>query len=608
MPIPLSRWLHKLAVIALATIGLLSCAPKQAVKPATVTLAQSQAGLFPAWTNAAGETSHKIEIKPQPVQIERWGNENYVVLGFDHADISAVLAGVSGQLNTVYLPGPGVSGRLTVRSSRRFPEKYLKDVFLNMLEINGLTAVKQGSSYMVVPIDTSKPALASGVITQIIPLENAKAIDVADTIRDLMPRETDAVIYGPANLIIAVSTPHGMAKLINIINALDVPLSDKEKVRTFVYYVENGDAQNLADAITKAYYSEEEKTWVETNRVQPQQKLTGERFNEEYRPQSDGFAGRPTVTPYSEINALIIKGTSDQYLSLLGLLKRIDVQPKQVLIDVLEAEVKLGPDETQFGLEWLLKANAGKFGIQGGFTQGNVFVDPSTSSGLNVNPPASGGFTGSAITMGPIGSINLAAFLTALQSENRLDVLASPHVLAIDGQTANIAIGDQVPIATGLMQQPSATISNTLVSTGQIRYKTIGKLLSVTPHVTEDGKVNLKLSLEVSDLGAVVPIAGQSFQAFSAKTANTTAEVENGHTLLIGGLISETKQTTRSGVPYLSDIPILGYLFSFDTKTYEKDELIVLVTPYVISNRDEADALTSQFSDRLRIIKNMGSP
>ncbi|MDA8175257.1 MAG: hypothetical protein M0018_11850 [Nitrospiraceae bacterium] len=593
----------KTGAAALAILGIMSCSQKQAVKPEAVTLMHAKSRIFPVSASSEAQAGgRKFEIRPQPVRIESWGNEKYVTLDFDNAGLSAVLSGIGRALDVNYQAAQGVSGRLTARSYERFPEKYLADVFKSVLEINGLGTVRQGASCKVVQVN--KTALAPGAVTQIIPLDYVKAADIAGKIRQLMPRDTEVVIYEPANLVIAVSTPHGIARLMNIVSALDVPFAGKDREHTFVYYVENGDAKKLADAITRVY-SEEDRAWFASARIKARGRAR-ESYYRENRPQPAIIPGSPMVTAYGEVNAIIIKGTPGQYLSVLGLLKGLDVPEKQVLIDVLEAEVKLGPDTTQFGLEWLLKANAGKFGLQGGFADGNVFVDPSTPSGLNVNPPANGGFTGSALTLSPMGSINLAAFLTALQNEGRLDVLASPHVLAVDGQTADIAIGDEVPVATGLMQQPSATISNTLVSSGQIRYKTIGKLLSVVPHITEDGKVSLQLSLEVSDLGATVPIAGQTFQAFTAKKADTTAIVENGHTLLIGGLMSESRQTSRSGVPFLDNIPILGNLFSFNTKTYEKDELIVLVTPYVVSNRDEADALTTRFTNRIRIIRGMG--
>ncbi|MEK6581936.1 MAG: type II and III secretion system protein, partial [Nitrospirota bacterium] len=184
---------------------------------------------------------------------------------------------------------------------------------------------------------------------------------------------------------------------------------------------------------------------------------------------------------------------------------------------------------------------------------------------------------------------------------------ASPHILAMDNKEANIQIGDEVPTATGLTQQPSTTTGSitptTLVSTGQIQYKTVGTLLTVKPHITEKNRVTLDITQEVSGLGALIKVAGQDFQGFNTRKAKTSAVVQSGHTLVLGGLIRESKSQGRSGIPFLSKIPILGYLFGTTTDTYSKTELLVMVTPHVINNQEEADAVTREFQYKVKTIK-----
>jgi general secretion pathway protein D len=161
-----------------------------------------------------------------------------------------------------------------------------------------------------------------------------------------------------------------------------------------------------------------------------------------------------------------------------------------------------------------------------------------------------------------------------------------------------------VPIATGLTQQPSTgTGGTTLVSTGQIQYKTVGTILNVKPRITEKGMVSMEITQEVSQIGADVLVSGQEFASFSTRKATTTASVQSGHTLIIGGMIREAKDRARAGIPFLSKIPLLGYLFSSTSNDYEKTELLVMVTPHVVSNQDEADALTERFQNRVKTIK-----
>lgn len=309
-----------------------------------------------------------------------------------------------------------------------------------------------------------------------------------------------------------------------------------------------------------------------------------------------------TITAYEDINALIIKTTPRAYLSLLELLKRLDEPVKQVLIEVLVAEVTLG-DSTQFGIEWVLSnLKSGDFTVTSG---GFASIDKTTGNLVPVLSTIEEGKGFGGFVQGVFDSTTLNMAISSLATQSRLNVLASPHILAMDNKEAKIEIGSEVPIATGLTQQPAtAEAGTTLVTTGQIQYKTVGTLLTVTPHITERNKVTLKISQEVSQVSSTaVLIASQAFESFDTRKANTTAVVESGHTLLLGGLMRQSKNYTRSGIPFLSKIPILGYLFSTTKDTFDKTELILLVTPHVINDQNEADALTQEFRDRIRFVR-----
>lgn len=610
------------AILVVFLLG--SCAPRQATKEeaketdlALLPSEDIKLPELPAKPPEAKETK-----KVEGIRVEKEAEEKYVILNFDGADIETVISTIGELLNINYIIGAGVSGKVTIQSYRKFPVKDLFQIFQTILEVNGLTAVKDGTLYRIVPIDTAKQQpvsvqigkdvklqLDSSFVTQIIPLEYVKANDIVNVLRNLMPRGTDLTVYEPTNLLIVTAPPAGIVKFMKVLEALDISSVDRESIRTFVYYVENGEAKKLAE-ILKSLYAEKKDRSASPRLTSP---LPGLPKGTVTTATAEGLPGEVEgeiiITAYEDINGLLIKTNSRSYLAVLEILKKLDVPVKQVLIEVLIAEVTLN-DDTKLGLEWMLKtglhAEGQKLTMLGGYETGltdAVFpgsvTGGNTSIGTAISTVPTGNPFASVIKTEKFGSI-----LTAFAGIGKLNVLASPHILAMDNKEANIQIGDEVPIATGLNQQPStSTGATTLISSGQIQYKTVGTLLTVKPHITEKNRVTLDITQEVSQLGAEVQVAGQKFQGFNTRKAKTSAVVQSGHTLVIGGLIRESNSYGRAGIPWLSKIPILGYLFGTTTDSYTKTELLVMVTPHVINNQEEADAVTREFQDKVKTVK-----
>jgi general secretion pathway protein D len=190
---------------------------------------------------------------------------------------------------------------------------------------------------------------------------------------------------------------------------------------------------------------------------------------------------------------------------------------------------------------------------------------------------------------------NVKALLQTLASEDKVTVLASPHIMAADNLEARIQIGSQVPIATS--QMTAVGSSNSILST--IQYKDIGTILKVKPQINESGIVALEVSQEVSDYSTQT-ILGTTQYVFSKREAATNLVAKDGQTIVIGGLIQDNLTKSRSGIPFLSSIPILGYLFGSNQKSASKTEIIVLLTPHVIKNQQEAGSVTTGYLNRLK--------
>ena len=496
---------------------------------------------------------------------------SYAVIDFRNADISKVGSEFGAALDRRITAASGVKGEMTIQSLGRVPADALPGILLSVLEANGLKAEASGQSVKIVPLEGAEGrafSLDSRLVTEVIPLHHVRWEDAIATLRELTPPDAKVEIYEPANLIIISALPQDLQKFVEISGAVDAGGDEKKVPRNWVYRVENGEAGNLETVLKKVF-----------------------------RP-AYGEANTFELTHDADINALVVRSTPDTYLKLLKLLRGLDVPPRQVLIDVLVAEVRL-TDSTQLGLEWLLKNSGTNFTAVGGFNQGSVGIGPDGAPFANLSQ----GF--SAALTGEVDSIALAAVLNSLVRKDLVSILASPQILAMDGKQAKIEIGSDLPVASGFFQQPSTGgISNTLVSVGQIRYRSVGTVLSVLPHITDKNKVTLHIVQEVSQQGQPVPVAGQNFLGFDVRRAYTTASVENGETLIIGGLINETKKYTRAGVPLLSRIPILGYLFSVENQETDRTELVVMVTPHIVSGKEEADAVTKSFENRVGLVKN----
>ncbi|MBU1053894.1 MAG: hypothetical protein KKC46_08700 [Proteobacteria bacterium] len=558
-------------------------------------------------------------------------NQNEIMLNLDGADIGTAISSIGEMLNINFILSPEVKGKVTIQTYRKFPSSDLFQIFQTILEINGFTAVKDGPLYKIIPIDTArqqpldvqtgkeyKRGDYSSFLTQIVPLEYVKAGDILNVVRNLMPRGTDLIIYEPSNILIITAPAAALTKVMKIIEILDVNAEYRESVKSFVYLVENGEAQKLADVL-KSLYLDKKNTSGKTILIPPSQNTPGP--NSQFSADTTtvktksgelqgNVDGEITIIPYEEINALIIKTTTRNYLTVLNILKKLDIPSKQVLIEVLIAEVTLS-DKTQFGLEWLLKGSVSIDGhsdnIIGGFTSsllsGTITptLDSATGQISNIITTLPSGTAFAAV----IRPDRYGTVLNAFASQGKLNILASPHILAMDNKEAKIEIGEEIPIATGFQQQPSTsttTGTTAFVAAGQIQYRTTGVLLTVLPSITEKNKVKLKINQEISNRGVDIALAGITSPSFTKRKAETIGVVEDGHTLVIGGLISEQTNSSEEGIPFLSKVPLLGSLFGVTSDETKKTELLIMVTPHVASSSEDADKITKDFQYRVKTI------
>lgn len=287
-------------------------------------------------------------------------------------------------------------------------------------------------------------------------------------------------------------------------------------------------------------------------------------------------SGRVVVDKGS--NTIIYQGNSEDYGQVRSLLETLDKPAKEALIEVTVAELTLKND-FQLGIEWLAKeakldGTKVKFGTLGGLSIG------------------SGGF--SYVRLDSAGDTRL--LLNALASTNNATVLSSPRVVASSGETATIQVGQEVPIITS--QQTTPTTGGTGSILQSVQYRTTGVILTVKPVIHSGDQVEIDISQEVSSAG-VTNTGVNTSPTFGTRRLQTKMTLRNGSTVMLGGLISNNKSAGQAGIPLLKDIPVLGQLFRTDTDHADRTELIVIITPYILSNNDDAEAVTDAFKKQL---------
>jgi general secretion pathway protein D len=329
------------------------------------------------------------------------------------------------------------------------------------------------------------------------------------------------------------------------------------------------------------------------------------------RAPAPGAPGAPMAKPEEQLrivadpatNSLIIYGTAQEFQNIKNILKELDAVPRQVLLDVLVAEVTLDDSESLgFDYEILRKSGGVQifdrtFGSRGGLLSGALAgAGAPNAGGISQLPPGLSGI----VWMGDVAR----AFINAIMRDSRVKILSAPSVLASDNRPARIQVGSEEPIATGQLTAATGAASPSTSTT--IQYRNTGRIVTIIPQVNSKGLVNLQALIEVSQRGANVNVGGStdSFPSFDLRQAETTAVVQDGDTLAIGGIIAENKTNDRTGIPYLMNIPVLGRFFGTTSEATRRTELIMLITPHVIRNRSEGTAVTEEFKSKLSALRN----
>jgi general secretion pathway protein D len=295
------------------------------------------------------------------------------------------------------------------------------------------------------------------------------------------------------------------------------------------------------------------------------------------------------ITAQKSSNQLLIRTRPAQWTEIESAIKRLDNAPMQVQIETRILEVNLS-GELDLGVQWYLGKLAGN-------SSSTTVANASGSQGALGGGGAGLGATDSLFYS--FVSNNLQVALHALETNGRTQVLSAPSLVVMNNQQAQIQVGDNIPISQTTV---NTNVSNTTLSS--VEYVQTGVILDVVPRINPGGLVYMDIQQQVSDADNSASDSNGN-PRISTRSVSTQVAVQSGQTVLLGGLIKQDNSDTASSVPYLGRVPGLRWLFGTTSKSKKRTELIVLITPRVVTSNSQARQVTDDYRQQLQLIKPM---
>ena len=454
---------------------------------------------------------------------------------------------------------------------------------------------------------------------EMVKIEYSNAVDIADELKKILGSgKGDASSTGPSfvplerlnAIFVMAASKRALEEVKRLIKDLDS--DDGNKFQNFTYVVKDSTASNIAMMLS-ALYSDDgsssstssggNRRNTQTNSGSRNSSLSGLNSYTDGEGYGSSFGssqlGPRLNTSSSTVSSMILKGGSfsglrddarvvvdeinnvlhiqssqADYRFLLSAIEKMDIQPRQVMIDAQIFEVDLN-NEFSYGIRSVLLE---------GRTTGNLTTGGLDGGSLSLN------------TFAGVGdSRQILMTIEALKTKTKVKILEQPSVLAMDGVQASIVSGAEVPY-------PTESFITTSGSTTGMNYRETGVSLHVIPRISASGSVTLDISQEVSSVSERT-IADMTAPVFPKSSVQTSFYVKDGETVAIAGLIRDTDKWGSAGIPFLSDIPFIGGLFGGKTTSTTRTELIILITPHVIKTPEKMQEVTQELRDSLRNVR-----
>ncbi|MBI4436833.1 MAG: hypothetical protein HY590_05440 [Candidatus Omnitrophica bacterium] len=491
--------------------------------------------LLPSIVCLAQEVSQETQSLPQQGQVTK-GSAGTISLDLKGVNILDVLKLISKESGLNIAAGQNVRGTVTI---------FLKDVDIwdalrIVLETNGL-AYEREENLVKVMTDQDYERIFGERFHEktkihVLPLQYSDALSVSQSLNQVKTRVGRIVVDERANTLILIDIPERIDQMVRIVHELDVP------AETRVFEL------NYASA-------EETKTKLEEIVTK----------------------GVGKIRLDKRTNKIVVTDTPKKLAEMQRIIDAFDERAREVLIDAKIVQIELD-DEYSLGVQWdaifagIDAHSGGHFSVIGDV--------------IGASSPS----TGTAVTMGTLDSQGYKLLFEALETIGRTEVVSSPRIAAMNNQEAKVLVGTRQPFVTETTTTPATGAS---VTAEAVTFVDVGVNLTVTPTITNDGYVLMKIKPEVSSLGTPIKTSkGNEIPVVSTSQAETNVLVKNGNTIVLAGLIENRKTQTDKEVPLLGRLPLVGSAFRSrtigSTSLPEKKELVIFLTPTIISGAHEA--------------------
>lgn len=584
------------------------------------------------------------------------GAEPGVTLNLENADIGALITTVSKVTGKNFVVDPRVRGKVTVVSAHPMTKAEVYQVFLSVLQVHGFATVPAGTVIKIVPDAKAKqeatpvanPERYPGeqIITRVIVLKHVTATQLVPVLRPLVPQEGHLAAYPAGNMLVISDRAGNVERLAKVIARIDQPSTgDIEVIR-----LQHASATDLVQTLD----SLERSTGGKSPEAAHLRLVADQRTNsilmsgsaaERLRMRalishldtplesggstqviylhyakakdlvpvltgvSDTLKGKRKRAPRTATgqaidiqaddssNALVITAPPDVIRSLRAVIRKLDIRRAQVLVEAVIAEISVNKAR-ELGVQWAadrVPGNSGG-GLGTNFDAGGTSINGIAQDIKNGNVPNLG--VGLSLALGRLNSTtNYAALLRVLANDANTNILSTPSIMTLDNQEAQIVVGQNVPFVTG--QYASTGVNNATVNPFQtIQRQDVGLTLKVTPQINEGNAVKLDIEQTVSSISP--SSEGASDIITNKRSIKTSVMVENGHVIVLGGLIDDQLQETKQKVPLLGDVPLLGRLFRYDKTSKVKRDLMVFLRPVIVRDAATATNLTGGKYDTVR--------
>jgi len=531
-------------------------------------------------------------------------------LDFSNARLADVIRTIGTMLGRTLVLSEIPDVRVTFATAVPSRASDLEAILESLLEAHGLMLVPKGTIAGVMPAEKA-PATGLlrtgfdfpdppplGLVTQLVPLQGIRADEGADALRAIVSKGARVEPVERSNALLITDRGVNVARYLDLLRRLDAAPTGEAGLRTYVVNLKYAAADELANSLGQlfgvqvasggggslsdrslsraldVYRARDAETFRTRDPMNPQQPVPP--LMAAPRDSASGMlVGRTTIVANSPTNALVIRTAPPNFPLLRETILALDTRPAQVLFEVTIAEIALGRG-LEFGIDWAAVNRGGDVRAQ----FGNPEI-PDTGS------------TSALLRLVRLDGTGVRALLRAIASTSDVRVLSTPEIIAANNQVATILVGSKVPFIS------STRLGNDISIDRAVQYQDVGTKLSILPTINDDGYVSVQLLQEVSSLTQVTIAAALSAPVISTREASTRAILRDGQTVVIAGLIGESRTMENQGLPFLKDIPIIGGLFRRNQETRQRTELAIFVTPYLVRTDADADAIRERVRRRL---------